>query len=123
MSTDSRTAGDHERGPLVTAEAYDTCPVTGVLRTIGDRWSPAVIRVLAERPCGFNELDRAIERISRRMLTRTLRALEDGGLVDRTPCVPAGSRTPSRVEYALTARGRSLREQLRGLGVWAAANT
>lgn len=119
MSTGS--SGAARPVPLVTTAAYESCPVTGVLRTVGDRWSPAVIRVLAEQPCGFNELDRAIEGISRRMLTRTLRALEERGLVSRTPYAPPGARVPSRVEYALTARGRALRERLRDLGEWAAA--
>ncbi|MFF0572961.1 winged helix-turn-helix transcriptional regulator [Streptosporangium saharense] len=103
---------------VVTTAAYEACPVTGVLRTIGDKWSPAVLRLLAERGHGFNELDRSIEGISRRMLTRTLRSLEEAGYVLRTPYGPA----PARVEYTLTARGRSLREQLRALGQWASVH-
>jgi DNA-binding HxlR family transcriptional regulator len=97
----------------IALQDYESCPVTTVLRRIGDKWSPAVIRLLAERGYGFNELDRAIEGISRRVLTRTLRALEEDGFVRRTPL-------GSRVEYALTERGRSLREQLYALGRWAA---
>lgn len=117
MSADGGSAASPV--PLVTTAAYESCPVTGVLRTVGDKWSPAVIRVLADGPCGFNELDRAVEGVSRRMLTRTLRALEERGLVSRTP--QGGGSVPSRVEYALTGRGHSLREQLRALGMWAAA--
>lgn len=96
MSADGGTAD--RQVPLVTTAAYESCPVTGVLRTVGDKWSPAVIRVLAEQPCGFNELDRAIEGISRRMLTRTLRNLEERGLVSRAPqgaaVRPRASSTP-----------------------------
>ncbi|OPC81765.1 hypothetical protein B4N89_13185 [Embleya scabrispora] len=102
--------------PVVTAEGYETCPVTAVLRRIGDKWTPAVVRLLGEGSHGFNELDRAIEDVSRRMLTRTLRALEADGFVDRT--VFPGP--PIRVRYALTPLGRSLREQLAALGRWAA---
>lgn len=102
--------------PVVTAAAYETCPVTSLLRRIGDKWSPAVIRLLAERTHGFNELDRSIEGISRRMLTRTLRALEEDGYVSRTTFGPP----PAPVEYALTPLGRSLRDQLHTLGLWAA---
>jgi DNA-binding HxlR family transcriptional regulator len=105
-----------DQAGIVTVAAYENCPVTGVLRRIGDKWSPAVIRLLAERSHGFNELDRSIEGISRRMLTRTLRALEEDGLVSRASSGPA----PARVEYSLTERGRSLREQLAHLGRWAA---
>jgi DNA-binding HxlR family transcriptional regulator len=86
---------------------------------VGPRNSPAVIRLLAERSHGFNELGRSIEGISRRMLTRTLRALEEDGFVARTSSGPA----PARVAYSLTERGRSLREQLAHLGRWAASHT
>jgi DNA-binding HxlR family transcriptional regulator len=106
-------------GAVVTAEAYESCAVTRVLRRVGDKWSPAVIRLLAERAHGFNELDRSIEGISRRMLTRTLRALEEEGFVSRTSWGPP----PGRVEYSLTQLGRSLREQLSALGRWADAHS
>ena len=102
-------------GTVVTAEAYESCPVTQLLRRIGDKWSPAVVRLLAERDYGFNELDRSIEGISRRMLTRTLRALEEEGFVSRTSSGPR----PAAVRYALTDLGRFLREQLYLLGQWA----
>jgi DNA-binding HxlR family transcriptional regulator len=110
MSTETVTT------ETVTIREQQACPVTALLRRLGDRWSPVVVRVLAERPHGFNELDRRIEGVSRRMLTRTLRALESDGFVSRTPhAVPVG-----RVEYALTGLGHSLRDQLARLGVWAA---
>jgi DNA-binding HxlR family transcriptional regulator len=85
------------------------------LRRIGDKWSPVVLSLLARRSYGFNELDRAIEGLSRRMLIRTLRFLERDGLVSRT--VHPG--VPPRVEYALTDLGRSLRASLKALGEWA----
>jgi DNA-binding HxlR family transcriptional regulator len=97
-------------------EQHRACPVTALLHRLGDRWSPVLLRRLAERPYGFNELDRAVDGLSRRMLTRTLRALEADGLVSRT----VGPGRAARVEYALTPRGRDLREQLRVLGIWAA---
>jgi DNA-binding HxlR family transcriptional regulator len=102
---------------LVTAGERAACPVTRVLHRVGDKWSPVVIRLLATRGYGFNELDRAIEGISRRVLTRTLRALEDDGLVSRTRYA-----APRRVEYALTEVGHSLRAQLFALGLWAVAH-
>lgn len=99
----------------VRVHAYESCAVTKVLRRVGDKWSPAVIRLLAERDYGFNELDRSIEGVSRRMLTRTLRALEEEGFVSRTSSGPP----PAPVSYSLTELGRSLREQLHALGRWA----
>ncbi|MFC5824709.1 winged helix-turn-helix transcriptional regulator [Nonomuraea insulae] len=115
MSTDPAEA---RAGAVVTVATYENCPVTGLLRRIGDKWSPAVIRLLAERGHGFNELDRAIEGISRRMLTRTLRGLEEAGFVSRTTSGPPWAR----VEYSLTEVGHSLREQLFTLGQWADAH-
>jgi len=63
----------------------------------------------------FNELKRTIDGISQRMLTLTLRALERDGLVTRTvyPSVPP------RVEYELTALGRSLIAPVSALAMWA----
>lgn len=57
--------------------------MTSLLRRIGDKWSPVIIRLLAARDYGFNELDRSIDDISGRMPTRTLRTLEDKGFVSR----------------------------------------
>jgi DNA-binding HxlR family transcriptional regulator len=103
---------------VVTVREHETCPVTSVLRRIGDKWSPVVIRLLAAHDCGFNELDRSIEGISRRMLTRTLRALEDGGFVTRT----VRAEAPLRVRYTLTELGHSLRNQLFAFGQWVVAH-
>jgi len=92
--------------------------VNDILARVGDKWSMQVVMSLSAGPMRFNELRRAIDGISQRMLTRTLRALERDGLVDRevTPSVPP------RVDYSLTALGRSLREPVAALGVWAMDN-
>ncbi|MBO1417440.1 helix-turn-helix domain-containing protein [Streptomyces sp. FH025] len=55
-----------------------------VLHRIGDRWSVVPISLLTERPYGYNELDRAVADLCRRVLTRALRALEREGYVSRT---------------------------------------
>ncbi|MBM0170932.1 helix-turn-helix transcriptional regulator [Altererythrobacter sp. C41] len=92
--------------------------VNDILARVGDKWSMQVIMSLSAGPMRFNELRRAIDGISQRMLTRTLRALERDGLVDRevTPSVPP------RVDYSLTMLGRSLREPVAALGTWAMEN-
>ncbi len=66
-------------------------------------------------PRGFNELDRLVQGISRRMLTRTLRSLEADGLISRR-------RADQRVEYALTELGQTLREPIVALTTWARVN-
>jgi DNA-binding HxlR family transcriptional regulator len=98
------------------AEACAT--VRDVLTLVGDKWSVLVITLLGGGTRRFMELSRDVEGISQRMLTLTLRRLERDGLVRRTvyPTVPP------RVEYALTALGRTLLEPVRSLGRWAAAH-
>jgi len=80
----------------------------------GDRWSMRVIRALNEGPVRFGHLMLAVEGISHRMLTRTLRALERDGLVTRT----SYPESPPRVEYELTALGDTLREPVRAFILW-----
>ncbi|MBM2616262.1 helix-turn-helix transcriptional regulator [Actinoplanes sp. LDG1-06] len=97
----------------VTAADRDSCAATDILRRVGEKWSVLILALLAERPYGFNELDRTVEPVSRRILTRTLRTLEADGLISR-------SETPERVRYALTPLGRSLLPLIVALGEWAA---
>ncbi|MDE2448968.1 MAG: helix-turn-helix transcriptional regulator [Gammaproteobacteria bacterium] len=97
----------------------EECPkVSQVLARIGEKWSVLIIIMLAERTRRFSELKRAIGGVSQRMLTLSLRGLERDGLVKRTvfPVVPP------RVEYELTALGRSLHGPVSALGEWARAH-
>ena len=108
----------HTDVPAGASIAADCPAVNDVLARVGDKWSMQVVMTLADGPVRFNALRRAIDGISQRMLTRTLRALERDGLVVRavTPSVPP------RVDYSLTELGRSLREPVRALGAWAIAH-
>ncbi|WP_026403565.1 winged helix-turn-helix transcriptional regulator [Actinomadura rifamycini] len=105
----------HDLPRPVPAAELAACPVGDVFRRIGDKWSMLLVVLLGGRPHRFNELHRAVEGISQRMLTRTLRGLEADGLVRRDvhPTVP-----PS-VEYSLTPLGRTLLEPLSSLADWA----
>ena len=96
----------------VTSSERASCAATDILRRVGEKWSVLVLALLSARPYGFNELDRAIEGLSRRILTRTLRTLESDGLVSRR-------ETAQRVEYALTELGRSLLPLVIAIGEWA----
>jgi DNA-binding HxlR family transcriptional regulator len=96
----------------------DCRAISGVLARIGDKWSVLIVSRLGARSMRFNELKREIGGISQRMLTLTLRGLERDGLITRTifPTIPP------RVDYELTALGRSLLEPVMGLSVWALRN-
>ncbi|MEV4195205.1 winged helix-turn-helix transcriptional regulator [Streptomyces toxytricini] len=93
----------------------EACPVGEVLDRVAGKWSIGVLIAAAHGPVRFTELERAIEGISRRMLTLTLRRLERDGLLVRTvyPTVPP------KVEYGLTPMARELHAGLVGLVDWA----
>ena len=98
----------------------DACrAVNELLSRVGDKWTVLVVETLCgEHPQRFNELRRAVEGISQRMLTLTLRGLERDGLVTRT----VYATVPPRVEYALTPLGRTLKEPLCAIAEWAKSN-
>jgi DNA-binding HxlR family transcriptional regulator len=89
--------------------------ISTLLSRIGDKWTVLVVQTLADGPRRFNELRREIPSVSQRMLTLTLRNLERDGLVSRT-VTPS---IPPRVDYELTALGRSLQKPICGLATWA----
>lgn len=115
MSETSPFTAEHYRAQRALDEV---CPVRDVLDRIGDKWSCLLIFTLAERSHRFGELRRAIADISQRMLTQTLRELQEDGLVSRT----VHPTTPPSTEYALTPLGRSLVGPLTGVLHWAEAN-
>lgn len=92
--------------------------VSDVLGRVGDKWSVLIITMLGDGPRRFNELKRMVNGISQRMLTLSLRGLERDGLVTRT-VTPS---TPPRVDYELTALGRSLLGPVSELSAWALDN-
>jgi DNA-binding HxlR family transcriptional regulator len=102
--------------PFSEAGDHGTCVVVReLLDRVGDKWSVLVIGLLGEQQHRFSELRRAIDGISQRMLTLTLRQLERDGLVSRT----VHATVPPRVDYALTDLGRSALGPLTALIRWA----
>jgi len=96
-------------------------PFRQFLSRIADKWSLLVITVLSKKPkhrCRFSELKRDIPGISQRMLTKTLRNLEQDGLVTRH----FYPEIPPRVEYELTALGKSLKVIIKNLFNWLREN-
>lgn len=90
------------------------CPTRHILDRIGDKWTVLIVGALGDESLRFSELRRRIEGISQKMLTQTLRALEEDGLVTRT----VYAEVPARVEYRLTEAGHSLRAPLQALEEW-----
>lgn len=96
---------------------FPGCPVRNVLARICDKWALLVIYILdrsGKESMRFMELKQQMPDISQRMLTMTLRTLEEDGYVTRT----IFSEIPPRVEYALTERAKSLKPILDSLLQW-----
>jgi DNA-binding HxlR family transcriptional regulator len=99
----------------VQASHPSTCRGRGVLERVGDKWSLQVLAALDDKTLRFGELRRAIDGISQRMLTVTLRNLERDGIVHRT----LYPEIPPRVEYTLTPLGETLMQAVGDFILWA----
>ncbi|KAA1424776.1 helix-turn-helix transcriptional regulator [Mumia zhuanghuii] len=110
------TVDGHEgdRWDVLQWDARENCEVRQILDRIADKWSLLVISLLEEKTMRFNELRRAIDGISQRMLTVTLRNLERDGLICRT----VYAEVPPRVEYHLTPLGCTLLGTIQSLVRW-----
>lgn len=100
---------------------FPDCPIRNILARLCDKWSLLVIYTLdkaGREKVRFKELQREIPDISQKMLTVTLRTLEDDGYLTRT----VYPEVPPRVEYALTERTRSLLPHIDALIEWALEN-
>lgn len=92
------------------------CPIRNILARLSDKWSLLVLYTLVQTGVmRFGELRRAIPDISQKMLTVTLRTLEEDGFVTRT----IYPEVPPRVEYRLTQRAHSLFPHIEALVGWA----
>jgi len=90
------------------------CPVATCVQLIGSKWKLLILRNLLARPWRFNELHRSLEGVSQKVLTDSLRSMEQDGLVRRTVYA---EKSP-HVEYSLTALGESLRPVLGAMQCW-----
>ncbi|PDS76131.1 helix-turn-helix domain-containing protein [Rhizobium sp. L43] len=104
--------------PAETDEPKLGCPVRGVLDRIGDQWSLLALEALDDEKKRFNELLREIGDISKQMLSKTLKHLEQDGFISRT----VYPEVPPRVEYELTELGQSFLVPMRALIGWADRN-
>jgi len=106
--TSQRRAADPEA-------VIEPCAARQALDLVADKWTPLVVYLLAGGPQRYSQLKRRLGGISQKMLTQTLRKLEDARCVQRTlyPTVPVTAL------YELTPLGESLIEPLTGLIRWA----
>jgi DNA-binding HxlR family transcriptional regulator len=102
----------NESGPTFLAD----CPTRLAVEIIADKWAVLVLYALSQQPRRHGELVDLIGGISRKVLTQTLRRLQQYGLVDRH------SDGPRRVEYHLTDLGQTLVNPIEVLTAWARDN-
>ena len=100
---------------LAPGETLRKCAAREALVLVSDKWTPLVVFLLSHGTHRFSELMRRIEGISQKMLTQTLRELENAKCVERT-VIPS---KPVAVEYSLTPLGETLVAPLHGIIEWA----
>jgi DNA-binding HxlR family transcriptional regulator len=100
---------------MKTDVSNETCPARQALELLPGKWALPVISALGDSTLRNNALLRRLDGISQKVLSQTLRALEQKGLVERVD----HQTVPPRVEYRLTPMGRSLSEALTTLDRWA----
>lgn len=104
---------------VMNEEVYPDCPIRNILARFSDKWSLLILYTLNLQPTmRYNALRKAIPDISQKMLTITLRTLEEDGFVTRT----VFTEVPPRVEYSITDRTRSLLPHINALIGWAKDN-
>lgn len=90
---------------MKTKAELPDCPVATTVSLIGSKWKLLILRNLLQRPWRFNELKKSLDGISQKVLTDSLRSMEDDGIITRT----VYPEVPPRVEYALSDLGESMR--------------
>ena len=96
------------------AELIPECPVATTVQLIGNKWKLLIIRNLLVRPWRFNELQKNLDGISQKVLTDSLRSMEEDGIITRT----VYAEVPPRVEYALSELGETMRPILESMQAW-----
>ena len=96
---------------MVTKSELPQCPVATTVQLIGSKWKLLIIRNLLVRPWRFNELQKSLDGISQKVLTDSLRSLENDGIIKRT----VFAEVPPRVEYSLSELGESMRPILKAM--------
>ena len=99
---------------MLTKDELPECPIATTVQLIGSKWKLLIMRNLLQRPGRFNELKKDLDGISQKVLTDSLRSMEEDGIITRT----AYPEVPPRVKYALSDVGESMRPILTAMQEW-----
>ncbi len=102
---------------MKTKDELPACPVATTVELIGSKWKLLILRNLRARPWRFNELQRDLEGISQKVLTDSLRSMEEDGIITRT----VYPEVPPHVEYALSELGESMMPIIDAMEAWGTA--
>ena len=99
---------------MIKKENLPECPVATTVQLIGSKWKLLILRDLLTGTKRYNELKRSLPDISQKVLTASLKSMDEDGIVIRT----AYPEVPPRVEYTLTDVGYSLAPVLDAMASW-----
>jgi DNA-binding HxlR family transcriptional regulator len=91
-----------------------TCGLDAALHVLGGKWKALILFQLAHGTRRYGELRRAVGRVSDKVLIQQLKELQADGIIDRLD----HGEIPPKVEYSLTAFGRTLGKALAPLCEW-----
>lgn len=98
----------------VMENKHTVCSVSKTIKVIGSKWTLLIIHVLFEGTKRFGQLQKQLFGISPKTLSERLKALEKEGILSKK----VFAEIPLRVEYSLTAKGRSLEKIFRDMAAW-----
>lgn len=114
----NRQNSSNEMVTIAAKKGEIKCPVTGMFQLIGGKWKPVILYCLKSEKRRFGEISARIPGLSRKVLTEQLKELEEDGLLTRKQF----NEIPPRVEYELTALGKSLAPVLNAMEKWGMEN-
>lgn len=99
---------------MIAKRDLPECPVATTINMIGSKWKVLILRDLLQGPRRFGELERSLQGISKKVLTESLRSMEDDGILVRK----VYPDIPPKVEYSLSELGTSLRPLIAVMEEW-----
>jgi len=100
-------------------EAREWCPITVTSELLGRKWHPVIIHRLLQKNMGFNELQEEVHSISSKVLSGSLKDLQEKGIIKKEIL----SESPKKVKYCLTEKGETLRPVINEMIEWGKENS
>ncbi|MFB6115388.1 MAG: winged helix-turn-helix transcriptional regulator [Candidatus Nanohalobium sp.] len=99
-------------------ETEEWCPITVTAELLGRKWHPVIIHRLLQEDLGFKEMQRQVHKISDKVLSESLKDLQEKGIVEKEIV----EESPKEVKYCLTEKGESLEEVVTTMKDWGEEN-